>query len=177
MRRAANVVAITLILLATHVNSTANAQAQVSPPAAVQALAGQHPAEYYQRAAGLFKDGKRDDAVFVFYLGQLRYRVHLIARRDTLPPSGDPALFSSLSEIVGRPINEYAFGDIPALARTIDAVLAWDAANPDRFTPPAQFTEAHADIRAGLLSMKNEIVAEAESIRAQRLKNGLENRK
>jgi hypothetical protein len=65
---------------------------------------------------------QKDEAVFWFYAGQLRYRVYLLANKDKLKPSGDPALFASLSEEIGRPLNEYAFGDIPQLAKTIDAV-------------------------------------------------------
>jgi len=144
-------------------------------PAAVQELAGEHPAEYYKRAAELFKDGKKEDAVFVFYLGQLRFRTHLLAKRH-LDPTGDPAIFASLSEVVGRPINQYAFGDMPALARTVDAVLAYDEANPDKFTSPAEFAGVHTSVRDGLSSMKAKMLAEADPIRAQRLKNGLENR-
>jgi hypothetical protein len=116
-----------------------HAQTKVRSARKQSALAGQHPAEYYRQAAKLFSTtSRKDDAVFVFYLGQLRYRAHLQARRD-LKPDGDPALFGSLSEVVGRPLNEYAFGDLARLADVIDAVLAYDAANPDRFTPPAQF--------------------------------------
>lgn len=153
----------------------AGAQPAVAPPPDVSALAGQHPAEYYRRAAALFQDGRKDDAVFIFYLGQLRYRAHLSARRN-LKPDGDPALFASLSEVVGRQLNEYAFGDIPALARTIDAVLAYDLANPDAFTSPAEFPQAYAGVRDGLSGMKSQILAEADSIRAKRRQNGLENR-
>ena len=155
--------------------AAAFAQTDVRVPPEAAALAGQHPAEYYKSAADLFGGGRRDDAVFVFYLGQLRYRVHLVARPD-LRPDGDPALFASLQEVMGRPINEYAFGDIPALARTLEAVLAYDGANPDRFTPPAQFGAAHADIRRGLEGMRDLILRDAESIRATRSRNGLENR-
>ncbi len=79
--------------------------------------------------------------------------------------------------MVGRPLNEYAFGDIPALARTVDAVLAYDEANPDPFTPPAQFAQVHDSVRAGLATMKAQVLATADTIRAQRSKNGLENRK
>ncbi len=151
------------------------AQPAAGIPRDVSALAGQHPAEYYRRAAALFKDGRQDDAVFVFYLGQLRYRTHLKAR-PALKRDGDPALFASLSEVVGRPLNEYAFGDIPALARTIEAVLAYDAANPDGFTPPMQFHEAHAAVREGLSGLRRQILAEQDQIRAQRARNGLVNR-
>ncbi len=153
----------------------ARAQPAVATPAEVAALAGQHPAEYYRRAARLFGSDRKDDAIFVFYLGQLRYRVHLSARRE-LKPDGDPALFASLSEVVGRPLNEYAFGDIPALARTIDAVLAYDKANPDRFTPPASFPQAYAGVREGLGAMRTQMLADADKIRATRRRNGLENR-
>jgi len=156
-------------------SGSVHAQTRTTVPADLSALAGQHPAEYYRRASALFKDGRKDDAVVIFYLGQLRYRAHLAARRD-LEPDGDPALFASLSEAVGRPLNEYAFGDIPALARTIEAVLAYDQANPDRFTPPSQFPNAYAGVRSGLAAMKGQISADADSIRTKRRQNGLENR-
>jgi len=152
--------------------------AQVHSLATAEAatLNGQHPAEYYRRAAKLFGEGRRDDAIFVFYLGQLRYRAHLSARRAELKPDGDPALFLSLSEVVGRPLNEWAFGDIPALVRTIDAVLAYDAANPDAFTPPVKHADTIRIVREGLSTMKATILRDAESIRKSRAKNGLENR-
>jgi hypothetical protein len=155
--------------------SPAVAQSGARVPAEVEALAGQHPAEYYRRAARLFEAGRKDEAVFVFYLGQLRYRAHLKARPG-LKPDGDPALFASLSEVVGRPLNEYAFGDIPALAASLDAVLAYDAANPDRFTAPGEFAVVYAEQHKGLESLRAQIVRDAASIRETRRKNGLENR-
>jgi hypothetical protein len=165
----------TIIFLATAADvRTVHAQPAAGVPAEASALAGEHPAEYYRQAAKLFKDGRKDDAVFIYYLGQLRFRVHLAAR--DLKPDGDPALFASLSEAVGRPLNEYAFGDIPTLARTIEAVLSYDQANPDRFTPPSEFSQAYAGVRDGLSAMKAHVVADAESIRAKRRQKGLENR-
>lgn len=124
----------------------------------------------------MFKTGHRDDAVFLFYLGQLRFRVHLAARRSELRPDADPAVFSSLSEVVGRPINEYAFGDLPSLIRTIDAVLSYDLKYPDMFTPPAQYSNFHATVRNGLTAMRMPIQHNGDNIRAQRRRNGLENR-
>ena len=50
--------------------------------ALLQGVEGDHPAGYYRRAADLMRAGRRDEAVFVFYLGQLRYRTHLAARPD-----------------------------------------------------------------------------------------------
>lgn len=141
----------------------------------LRGVEGDHPAGYYRRAADLFREGRRDEAVFVFYLGQLRYRTHLAARPD-LPRDRDAALFASLSEVVGRPVNEYAFGDIPALDRTLKAVMAYDAAHPDTFTPPAHYPQATRSIREGLELFRQKLVTEADQIRAMRTRNGLPNR-
>jgi hypothetical protein len=62
------------------------------------------------------------------------------------------------------------------LAHTVDAVLAYDTANPDTFTSPTEFSKVHADVRDGLIAMKAKMLSEADRIRAQRQKNGLENR-
>lgn len=138
-------------------------------------LNGQHPSAYYREAGRLFGAGQREEAVFVFYLGQLRYRTHLVARPD-LPADGDRALFASLTESVGRPLNEWAFGDVPALVRVMDAVLAHDESQPDRFTPPQEFPDAHRGVREGLARFREQVGASADSIRQQRAARGLENR-
>jgi hypothetical protein len=135
----------------------------------------EHPAGDYRHAATLFEAGRRDEAVCWFYRGQLRARIHLLARHD-LPPDRDPAVFASLNEVVGRPINEYAFGDIAALLAVIDQVLAWHAANDDRFTPKARFAAAHEQVTAGLVRLRAQTLAQQASIVAQRRANGLPNR-
>lgn len=145
----------------------------------VQALAERlsagHPAGYYTEAARLFGTGQRDEAVFLFYLGQLRFRTHLAAR-PSLPRDADPAVFSALSEQVGRPINEYAFGDMPALLRTLDAVIAFDRHTPDRFTTAREFPEATRRTREGMAQYRTGLAARGDEIRAARTANGLENR-
>src|SRR5215510_15118295 len=88
-----------------------------------QGIESQHPAVYYVLARKLFETGQRDEATFWYYAGQLRYRFYLKATPG-LDPSGDPALFGSLSEVIGQPINEWAFGDLDALRATLDRVLA-----------------------------------------------------
>jgi hypothetical protein len=135
-----------------------------------------HPAAYYILATKLFESGARDEAVFWFYAGQLRYRFHLGANRN-LPPDGDPALFASLSEVVGRPLNEYAFGDLTALVGTIDKVLDWDEKAANGFTTKAGHEAALKDVRDGLVKMREYVKANGDEIRAQRTQNGLENRK
>ena len=146
-----------------------------SPSEIEAGIEAKHPAAYLILANKLFEAGQRDRAVFWFYLGQLRYRTYLLAR-PTLPPHGDPALFASLFETIGTRINPYAFGDIPALARTLDAVLAWDEAHDDTFTPKERVAAERAQVRQGLGALRDDILAQQDEIRADRADVGLENR-
>jgi hypothetical protein len=170
---------LTLVVGAAGQFAPASAQAATENPIARQSvehlqkgIEAKHPAAYYALAKRLFENGEKDEAVFWFYVGQLRYRSYL-ASYPNLKPDGDPALFGALSEAIGRPINVYAFGDIPALAATIDRVLAWDAAHPDAFTPKGS---AREQVRQGLLGMKTQVLATQDQLRASRSANGLENR-
>ena len=126
---------------------------------------------YFQKARTNWAEGKRDEAVFWLYVAQLSFRASLAAYPDQ-DPTGAPALFGSLMETVGRPINEYAFGDIPQLLATIDRALAFDEAHANRSIPDA----VHRQTRAGLIVLHDEIKRTAEVIRKQRTANNLENR-
>ena len=120
----------------------------------------------------LFKAGRKEDAVFWFYAGQLRYRVYLKVNEGKLGPSGDPALFASFSEVIGRPLNQYAFGDIPQLAKTIDAVIAWDRSHSNPLTPHDKYQTEYDEIIAGLTKLRDEAVRNADSIGKARSANG-----
>jgi hypothetical protein len=95
----------------------------------------EHPLAAFELSKRLWEAGRKDEAVFFFYLGQLRFRARLLAN-----PNGDPtggrALFDALMSAMGPPINQYAFGDIPALLTTIDRVIAWDDGHADDYAPP-----------------------------------------
>lgn len=149
--------------------------AKQTPEILKSGIEQKHPAAYYLLASKLFAAGQKEEAVFWFYAGQLRYRFYLKATPG-LNPSGDPALFASLSETVGRPLNEYAFGDIPRLVKTIDEVLKWDETHENRFTSKASHPQDYADIRDGLVKLREHILKNQEDIKRQRKANGLENR-
>ncbi len=143
-----------------------------SVPQLIANIERKHPVTFYVLATRLFEAGQKDEAVFWFYAGQIRYRAYL-KHNPRLDPSGDPALFASLSEVIGRPINEYAFGDVPSLAAAIDHALAWDAAHADPYAPKGA---AREEVVNGLRAMKTQVLATADDIRKQRAANGLENR-
>lgn len=133
-----------------------------------------HPATYYQLAAKLLTE-QPDEAVFWFYAGQLRWRGHITCLGEAKAKDEMP-LFGAMSETVGRPVNEYAFGDPPALAATLDKVLAWDDETANGFTSKTDCAAAFAEVREGLGKLRDKVIAEADEIRAARAKNGLPNR-
>ena len=89
-------------------------------------ISASHPAVYYAYAKRLFAQGRKDDAVFWFYVGQLRYRFYLLANPQ-LPRDGDPAVMASLNATIGQSINEWAGGDPKSWAADIERALQWDA--------------------------------------------------
>ncbi len=148
--------------------------AQQTPAQVIADAEAVHPAALYILATKLMAESRMDDAVRWFYIAQLRYRFLLAAeperRVDNQP------LFSSLNESVGRPINEYAFGDVDAAVAHIDAALAWDAAHANGITSKERHAQELADVRAGLEKLRDDMIARKAEIRETRTRNGLGNR-
>jgi len=146
------------------------------PPAKVEAaLPNEHPSSYYSYAARLYSEGKKDESILWFYIGQLRYRVYLKATPPS-DPSGDPALFASLNATIGQTINEYAGGDPKAWAAQIALALKWDADHPNGFTSKEKFKTVYDSIRTGLERLGKQVESAADQIREERKSRGLENR-
>jgi hypothetical protein len=162
-----------LILLLTACNRKPASPTDQTIEQLKSGIENKDPATYYLLASKLFKQGDKDEAAFWFYLGQLRFRFELAANPKQ-DPSGGPALFGALSEEVGRPLNEYAFADIPKLARTIDKVLEWDASHDNGYTPKQPNQAALTDTRDGLVKLKETILAKQDEIKASRKASGLE---
>ena len=156
------------------------AHAQTSDIARAQDMAepylADHPLVLFEAAIAAFDADARAESTFLFYLGQKRWRRYIAARPD-LPPDQDRALLGSLLDVFGRPLNEWAFGDIDWLVGVLQAVAAYDAAHPDPMTPRAVHPEAHAASQADFAGFIDHVVQNADEIRAGRRANGLENRR
>ncbi len=138
-------------------------------------LPSMHPAAYYKYAKQLFNEGRKDDAVFWFYVGQLRYRFFLTAN-PTIAEARYQAPFSALNATIGEEINEYAGGNTTTWVAAIDRALAWDLTSPNYFTSKEHFHKEYIAIRNGLVELKKFIQSHAQEIKAQRAKSGLPNR-
>ena len=122
----------------------------------------QHPLVEYETTMALLEKQEFDEAVYCFYRGQLRYRIHLSARPD-LDPSADPALFGSMNGFLGAIVNGQAQNDLPSLVKTIDDVLEWHESSNDLFTPKEQFPEAHKEQREGLMRLREQFAENEDS--------------
>lgn len=140
----------------------------------IRIIPDQHPAHYYVLASRLFQANRRDEAVFYFYAGQLRYRIRLACHPD-LAPDTEPALFGSLQETVGRRINEHAGADPRAWAAAMERALAWDAATHNGFEPKAPCRAAIADQRGGMGGLIAHVRQNEAQIRRDRAAAGLPN--
>lgn len=87
-----------------------------------------NPPVLYALASELFKQGKKDEAAFWYYAGQIRARFDANRCADA---SARQAV-NVLSQEFGTPINKYAFLEMsrPALEATIKRALAWEAETP-----------------------------------------------
>lgn len=116
-----------------------------------------------QRLAG---EGRDDEAVFWYYVGQLRGRME--AETDSTAAQAYGAIFAS----VGPAINEYAAGDVDKLVATLDKVLAWDEAHPPEGIDP----KVRAKQRKGLKDLRDYTLAHKKDVQKSRAKRGLPNR-
>jgi hypothetical protein len=169
----AGLVLVTLAQPAT--GSAAGDIANQPVSGSLEELAGsiehEHPLAAFELSKRLWEAGRKDEAVFFFYLGQLRFRAHLLANRNG-DPTGGRALFEALMSTMGPPINQYAFGDIPALLATIDRVIAWDDGHADDYAS----MKARDEVNAGLKKMRDDVIARQDEIRRTRSEKGLPNR-
>jgi len=135
-------------------------------------LPASHPSSYYGYAARLFHEGTKEDAVFWFYVGEIRYRFHL-AVNPKLAPDGDPALFSSLHETVGSAINGWAGSDPDSWEAQLQRALDWDARNDNGFTSKAAHRKEWWETRGGLEKLKIWVSTHKSEILEDRRKHGL----
>jgi hypothetical protein len=145
-----------------HVDASDLDAALSDPIAAVKAqIENKHPATYFVLAQRLFALDQKDEAVFWFYVGVVRYRGYLAG------PLGacEAQQFQALWDAIEPAINDHAFGDIRALAAAIARALAWDEVRPDPYVPQAVVRDR---VRNGLRRLRFELLARSDTFRPAR---------
>ena len=141
-------------------------------PKAVQRIvkeaATAEPHLLMQAAVGLLESGQREQAVFWFYAGQLR------ARYWPTLQGQNAQILTILLMTLGEQVNAAAFRDIPALVKTLDAVVAWDEKTYARWAAAMKLNPADPAMRErrrkaieGLGPFKQRLLAEREALEQQ----------
>jgi hypothetical protein len=85
-----------------------------------------NPSVLYTLSSVLFNQGKKDEAVFWFYAGQLRGRIDAAICAD----KSARAAIDTLNQRFGPPINHYALTNISLMTNAIERVLTWEEKTP-----------------------------------------------
>lgn len=102
-----------------------------------------NPFDWIEPIATLWRRGDRLQAAFWYYVFQIRSRPWAAADRQRTGGSGAAALRASITETLGRPINEWLGSDPAAWKETGTAAIAFEkrlafhAGRPDGIDEPA----------------------------------------
>lgn len=89
------------------------------------------PPVLYAISSKLFQSGQQEEALYWFYLGQLRARSDA---NKALDPSSAAAV-DTLNSKYGPPINRFAFQNIPKLKAAVSRAIATDASQSRNYDP------------------------------------------
>lgn len=84
------------------------------------------PPVLYVLSNVLFDEGRKDEAMFWFYAGQLRGTIDANICAD----KSAKAAIDVLNQNFGPPINQYAFRNISTLTNTVERVISWEEKTP-----------------------------------------------
>lgn len=145
---------------------------QLSPAQVERELPASNPASYLQYAAVLWSKGERDQAVYWFYVGELRYRFCLASMKSGGQPC-DAELFGALHQEIGSQINPYAGGDPDKWVAEMGKALDWDASHPNGYTSKSAFATDYDKTRAGLEGLRDYVRSHRAELMAARKQNGI----
>jgi hypothetical protein len=132
-----------------------------------------HPVGFYVLASKLFKDGKKDESIFWFYVGSIRYRYFLSLIGES-PFHPENELFGKVQFEVGGMVLDYAGGDPDFWAKQVGEASKWDHDNLNSFFPKKNDPEALMEIKKNVEKLRLTLLEEKESIIRQRIENKAE---
>jgi hypothetical protein len=142
----------------------------------------------YVVAIRLYDLGRKDEAVYWFYTAQYRARVFTaILDKEKVGTIGSEAFelkqaYQSFNQLAGEYINGYAFGELPKLEKTLLKVVEEGKSLPKfgdvypkvKFVDDQKWAEKNEEVLKGLSDLVEFIKSNADSIKEQRKKNGIE---
>jgi hypothetical protein len=142
----------------------------------------------YVAAIRLYDLGHKDEAVYWFYTAQYRARVFTsILDKEKVGTIGSEAFelkqaYASFNQLAGEYINGYAFGELPKLEKTLLKVVEEGKSLPKfgdvypkvKFVDAEKWAEKNEEVSKGVSGLTEYIKTNADSIKEQRKKNGID---
>lgn len=116
-----------------------------------------HPLKYFEVAAEYYRNDEINDAAFLYYVGQLRYRFYLAVNPD-YEPGGDLAVFASLQSVLGSEINYKLGEDIDNYIQILSEVIRWGETYDSKYCPKAQDPKQFAEVMNGLVELRTYVI-------------------
>ena len=132
----------------------------------VKLLDEEHPSKYIEAIGELLKDSNLNDAAFVYYLGDLRYRYYTEVNPD-YKPSDDGALLGSFESVFGGAINMYLETNIDNFVSVLKASGDYFAKNDYPFYPRAKNPAKYDTLAAKYPKLIKDLETNKEKYRKQ----------
>lgn len=142
----------------------------------------------YVTAIRLYDLGLKDEAVYWFYTAKYRATVFAnILDKDKIGSIGSEAFelraaYGAFNQLAGTYINGYAFGELDKLEKTLTKVIEEGKSLPKygevypkvKFVSEDTWANTNKEVSKGLSGLIDFIKNNADSIKEQRKKNGIE---
>jgi hypothetical protein len=176
MRRLILAAVLSITAVAIHAEAlTAESIQSMNNKKVEQNLPDSHPSAYFHYAIKLFKANKQDLGVRWYYVGQIRYRAHLLAHPD-LPANAEPAEFADINKNLEPAISNWAGGNVRIWVQSINEALQWDASHPNNFTSKEMYASQIEQARDEVSKTRDTIKTSEAQIKAERAAKGLMDR-
>jgi len=132
-----------------------------------------HPVGFYLLAKKLFDEGERDESIFWFYVGSIRYRYFLSSVGED-PFHTENELFGKVQFEIGGLILDYAGGDPELWAKQVEKANQWDTDRLNFFYSKKKNPDALLEIKSSMLELQQKLLTEKDDIIRLRIENGAE---
>ena len=135
-----------------------------------------HPVSIFKLSIELWKENKKEEALFWYYVAALRYRIRLDSMKGTEKYEDEYHYFERM-EFETKPLFlEWAGGNPIQWAEQIEKSLNWDYKNLNMYTSKKEFKDIYSSNIESMKKLIEKLKEDSDKILEERKGNGMENR-
>ena len=135
-----------------------------------------HPVSIFKLSIELWKENKKEEALFWYYVAALRYRIRLESIKDTEKYEDEYHYFEKM-EFETKPVFlEWAGGNPIQWAEQIEEAISWDYSNLNMYTNKKEFKDIYNSNIDNMNQLIVQLKEDSDKILKERKENGMENR-